>query len=105
MVAEIIDGGEVLVDGQFTVDAMPDLVKPYVLAAKQLLLKIRPFCGKRAGEDQFADKLDLCHFRLAEERLCLVFFHVMSKNCFEVMIVQKYTLIYTKNVQYKIKGC
>ncbi len=82
MVAEIENSREVFVDGQFTVEAMPDLVKPYVLATEQLLFNIRPFGGKRTGEDQFADKFDLRHFRLAEDRLCLVVFHVMPKNCF-----------------------
>ena len=83
MVAEIENSREVFVDGQFTVEAMPDLVKPYVLAAEQLLFNLCPFGGKRTGEDQFADKFDLRHFRLAEDRLCLVVFHVMPKNCFK----------------------
>ena len=79
MVAEIENGRKIFVDGQFSVEAMPDLVKAYMLAAEQLLLNFRPFCGKRAGENQLADELDLRHFRLAEERLRFAVFHILSE--------------------------
>ena len=84
MVAEIENSRKIFVDGQFTIEAMPDLVKPYVLAAEQLLLNIRPFRRERTGEDQFADKLDLRHFRLAEDRLRFAVFHILPVKCFMI---------------------